>query len=78
LAPLFVGICVADDCRDAVGDATALRARRDIFPPGPALPVNTPDDNGVTGLELSGVAIGVTSVDVPSASVCCRDIAVTC
>jgi hypothetical protein len=76
-APDLVGTCVADCCRDTVGDATAFRARREIFPPGPALPVNTPDDGvaGVAGLELSGVAVGVMSVDVLSPSVCCRDIA---
>jgi len=59
---------------DCVGVPRPLRALLETRPPGPAFPVNTPEE-GVAGRELSGVGTGVMSVDIFSPSVC-LDIAV--
>ena len=46
--------------------AAILRARRDRWPPGTALRGGNCLGEGDAGLEVSGVAIGVTSVEVDS------------
>ena len=68
-------ILLADCSRDGpAGEPAAFLLRLEALPPGPSFPVNTPAD-GVDGLELSGDAIGVASVDAASPFVC-RDIAI--
>ncbi len=46
-----------------------LRARLDTLPPGPPFPTSRCPDAGVVGREVSGVGMGVDSVDVRSLGV---------
>lgn len=72
LAVDLSGLPLSEDeisCDKGTGALPALRARLEVRPPGPPLAVSTLE-LGVAGRELSGVTIGVASVDVVSPSYC--------